>query len=391
MASRSTSPDLRQRLGLLGNEARHEVVDQSPAVCNRGHAQQGAIYNASCGGGHTIPLLKTLLTSRCTGGCRYCAIRSPRDVRRATATPDEMARTFEQMLTASLVRGIFLSSGIYPDAITAMDRLIDTAAILRRKLSYRGYLHLKVLPGAEAGQVEAAARLSSRISVNLEAPTRERVRALAPGKSTTRLLRDQLDTLGDLARHGSLPRSGWTTQFVVGPAGESDGELLRTSERLYRGRALRRAYYSRFDPVAGTPLEGHEPTATVRQHRLYQADSLMRWYGFTTDELCLDDRGNLPTECDPKAAWAVRHPERFPVEVNEAEPPVLLRVPGLGPKAVRRIVQARREGRIDDVTKLRQLGASPRRCAGFVTLVGKLLPPLPVQQDLFGGELRNPR
>ena len=375
-----TAHDLQTRIDRLGSEARFEISSSGESPCARGHAQQGAVYNASMGGGRTVPLLKTLLTSHCTRGCGYCAIRAPRGVHRTTATPDEMARAFVEMLQRGVVRGIFLSSGIHPDGVTAMDRLLDTADLLRRRHRFGGYLHLKVLPGAEEAQVEQAARLASRISVNLEAPSLRRLRTLAPGKSRARLLRTQVDSLTRLARRGLAPSGGWTTQFVVGPAGESDSELLSLSQTLYRTRGLRRAYYARFEPVADTPLQHEAETPTIRQHRIYQADHLIRFYGFGAEELLFDDRGCLDPIRDPKTAWARAHPERFPVEVNSADPAELLRVPGLGPVTVRRILRARRQGAIDDEHKLEALGVSAKTCAGFVTLAGRFPP---IQLPLF--------
>ncbi len=378
------APDLQTRLDLLGGDARFECVGP---VYRGGpeEIQLGAVYHATTTGGRTMPLLKVLQTSECTGGCRYCAFCASRDAQRTTLTPEEMARSFDEHLRAGLVRGLFLSSGIYPDPVTAMDRILQTVAIIRAKQQFNGYVHLKILPGAEDAQLEAAATLASRISVNLEAPTRERLRALAPGKSRPTLLRSQLDQLGQLTTRGDLPVSGWTTQYVVGPSGESDQELLSTSQALYRARGLHRAYYSRFTPVDGTPLE-HEPaTGQVRQNRLYQADTLMREYGFHARELSFDDGGGLPQDRDPKLAWAQAHPERFPVEVNRADPFELIRVPGLGHIGVRRILQARRQGVIDDAYKLRQLGVIPRRCGGWLTLAGKALPadPAAAQLSLF--------
>jgi predicted DNA-binding helix-hairpin-helix protein len=379
-----SAPDLQQRLDLLGGDARFECVGP---VYRDGpeEIQVGAVFHATLSSGRTMPLLKVLQTSECTGGCRYCAFCASRDARRTTLTPDEMARSFDGHLRAGLVRGMFLSSGIYPNPVTAMDRILETAAIIRGEQGFGGYLHLKILPGAQDAQLEAAARLASRISINLEAPSRERLRALAPSKSRPALLRSQLDQLGRLTTRGDLPVSGWTTQYVVGPSGESDSELLTTTQALYRSRGLRRAYYSRFTPVDGTPLEHAPATSRIRQNRLYQADTLMRQYGFTAGELSFDDDGRLPSDRDPKLAWAETHPERFPVEINRAAPQELIRVPGLGPTGVQRIVGARREGVIDDANKLRSLGISPRRCGGWVTLAGKRLPrdPTLAQLSLF--------
>ncbi len=372
-----TAPDVRERLDLLGSSARFEACGP---VYRGGpeRGQEGPIYFATMRGGRSIPLLKILMTDRCVGGCRYCAFRSSRDVCRTTLSPEELARTFDSMRRRGLVRGLFLSSGIDPDPVTSMDRLLDAAALVRR--DFDGYVHLKILPGTETAQLERAAALASRLSVNLEAPSRERLRALAPGKSRPTLLREQLDRVAALTRRGGLPASGWTTQYVVGPAGEGDRELLSTSGALYRGWGLTRAYYARFEPVADTPLEGHQPTPQQRQNRLYQADTLMREYGFDDRELCFDGQGNLPLDVDPKRAWALARPGRFPVEVNRAPRSLLLRVPGLGPTSVGRILRARRQGRIRSAGVLRRLGVSVPRSAGFLTLDGRLLGPDGVRQ-----------
>jgi predicted DNA-binding helix-hairpin-helix protein len=366
------APDLQQRLDLLGRDARFDLLGPCPTRAPEGK-QEGPVFRASCGGGKVIPLLRVLLTNRCTGGCRYCMWRGGRDLTRVTLSPDEMSTAFDGHLRAHLVRGIFLSSGIDPDPIAAMDRLLDTAALIRRRRRFRGYLHLKILPGAEDAQVEEAVALASRVSVNLEAPNRERLQALAPGKTRPGLLREQIDRMGALAAGRRMPQAGWTTQYVVGPAGETDRELLDTTQALYRRRGLRRAYFSAFEPVHGTPLAGEPSTPTVRQHRLYQADHLMRFYGFDAGELAFDDGGRLPVGEDPKRAWARAHPERFPIEIERASRDELLRVPGLGPVTVRRILAARREGHLDDAHKLRALGVVPRQCAGYLTLAGRAL------------------
>ncbi len=378
-----SAPDLRQRLDRLGQRARYECAGP-PHGSGPEPRQAGPVDHAAVRGGRTVPLLKVLLTDRCDGGCRYCAFRAARDVPRTTITPEEMARGFADHVRAGLVRGLFLSSGLAPDAVTAMDRLLATAELVRRG-GFGGYVHLKLLPGAEEAQIERAVRLATRVSVNLEAPTREHLRRLAPGKCRPRLMRDQLDLLRRLARAGALPTDGWTTQYVVGPAGESDRELLATSQALYRSCGLRRAYYSRFEPVPGTPLEGEEPTGRRRQHRLYQADALLRRYGFTADELVTDADDRLPARHDPKRAWARAHPERFPVEVMTADRALLLRVPGLGPVAVERLLWARRQGRIDDLAKLRQLGIATGPLRGFLTLDGHATGGAPRQLSLFGG------
>ncbi|RME74515.1 MAG: radical SAM protein, partial [Chloroflexi bacterium] len=312
-----------------------------------------------------IPVMRVMLTTACEQNCRYCPFRAGRDFRRVWLTPDELAAAFDQMYRKKLVEGLFLTSGIVGGGVKAMDRLLATAELVRRKYRYRGYLHLKVMPGAEEAQIEQAVRLADRLSVNLEGANEHRLPALAPQKDFSRQL---LPPLYWLRRHQfDLPpwvkRPGLTTQFVVGPAGESDRELLTTAHRLYRETGLARAYYSAFNPVPDTPFAGLPPTDPTREHRLYQADWLLRFYGFALDDLPFDAGGNLPLTTDPKLLWANRHLSEKPVEINRAGRGELLRVPGIGPKTADAILSARRKGRLTDLTQLRRLGAAVERAA----------------------------
>ncbi len=356
--------------------------------------------------GQRRAILKVLQTSSCQNDCHYCAFRAGRDTRRTHVTPDEMARSFDLMYRAGLVEGMFLSSGIVGVNRT-MDEMLATVELVREKYGFRGYVHLKLLPGAEAAHVEAAVRLADRVSVNLEGATPERLARLAPKKQTEELLaplRTAAQVRRRLIESGELPprgdrwsRSGssgaaqahrwgnaWlglSTQFVVGPAGESDRELLATVQMLYRELHLSRTYYSAFTPVARTPLEGEPPTSPLREHRLYQADWLMRFYDFAADELPFDPAGQLRTDVDPKAAWARAHPERFPIEVNQAPLSQLLRIPGIGPHSAAAIIEARHLAPLCEIGDLRRLGARADQSAPYVLLNGKrppYQPPLPL-------------
>lgn len=364
-------PDLQSRLDLLGGTARFESV--GPVYCGGPEPlQAGAIYHATSAQGRSVPLLKVLLTDHCHGTCRYCAFRAARDTPRTSLEPGELAQVFDRLVRQGKVQGLFLSSGLDPDPVTAMTRQLEAAEIVRRKYGFRGYMHLKILPGCETAQVEYAARLGSRLSLNLEAPSRERLQALAPGKSLPLLLRAHIQHLGALVQRGLLPSSGWTTQFVVGPAGETDQELLGTSQGLYNSFRLTRAYYSRFEPISGTPLESAAPTSRRRQRRLYEADTLLRAYGFQARELVFDAQGSLDPSVDPKESWARAHPERFPLPLERAEPAELLRVPGIGPRLLARLLVARQEGALGHATSLRRLGISARRSGSWITLGGRL-------------------
>ena len=364
------------KLQLLGAAAQVEAAEDVGLFGQRvttSHAPpelRQCISHATLPGGQRVPMLKTLVSSVCENDCKYCAFRAGRDTRRATFTPDELARLSDQLWRKGLVKGIFLSSGVVGGGPRTQDTIIATAEILRRKYRFPGFLHVKIMPGAERDQVAETLRWADRVSLNLEAPNAERIRALSSTKDFRRELVAPLMT-ADRLRRALNPRVSLTTQFVVGAAQESDQELLRTSSWLYRHLSLARAYYSAFQPVPDTPLEGHAYTPAWREHRLYQSDFLFRQYGFSLDELVFDEEGHLPQEADPKALWADAHPEFFPVEVNRASRQALLRVPGLGPRSVSRILQERTQAPMRTLRALRGTGAVAARAAPFVLLDGR--------------------
>ncbi|MCP4428803.1 MAG: radical SAM protein [Chloroflexi bacterium] len=335
------------------------------------------IYQAKMPGGKTMPLLKTLLTSACERNCYYCPFRAGRDFRRETFKPEEMAQTFMDLYRAGIADGLFLSSGIIGGGVKTQDKLIETAEILRRKHRYRGYLHLKIMPGAEKAQVAHLMRLVNRLSVNLEAPNDKRLALLAPKKQFFEELLRPLQWIEEI-RQTQPQHWGWNgrwpssvTQFVVGAVGENDLELLSTSEYLYKHLSLQRAYFSSFNPVPDTPLENLPRADKLRQHRLYQASFLFRDYGFDLEEMPFTDNGNLPLDTDPKLAWAQATLRDAPVEVNRAEKEELLRIPGIGPKGVETILWARRHNTLREVGDLQAIGVQTKRLKPFVLLDGK--------------------
>lgn len=412
--------DLRERLALLSEAATFDdaVTGESAVQDDRAQSWQdegdgrGFFAPEAAGSPHRNvlpcvshhvtpegrrrPVLKILQTSACENNCNYCAFRAGRDSRRVHVTPDEMARSFDLMYRAGLVEGMFLSSGVVGTNRT-MDEMLATAELARRKYGFVGYIHLKVLPNAEAAHVERAVQLADRVSVNLEGPTQERLTQLAPKKRMDQLmtplreasrLRRKLIDAGILPRRSERDRQpqwgnarlGLSTQFVVGPAGESDRELLTLANSLYRDLGLSRAYYSAFTPVKRTPLEGAVPTDPAREHRLYQADWLLRFYGFSAAELPFDAEDQLRTDVDPKSAWARAHPEFFPIEVNRAPLSLLLRIPGIGPHSARAIVEARQVAPLREIGDLKRLGARGDQSAPYVLLGGRrppFQPPLP--------------
>ena len=389
--------DVRDKLNLLGQAAQYDDRMSRGLFAPKDGDEQPIRDLAPCishlttPDGRRKPILKVLQTSACQHNCRYCAFRAGRDFRRATFKPDELARAFDLMYRSGVVDGLFLSSGVIGTART-MDEMIATTELIRDRYAYRGYIHLKLLPGAEAAQIERAVALADRVSVNLEAPTPEALALLAPQKQLGSLT-GPLFTAHELVRElrardgrrASAPGGvglGMSTQFVVGPAGETDRELLSMAQSLYRKAGLSRAYYSAFTPVSRTPLENAAPTDPKREFRLYQADFLLRRYGFSTEELPFDARGRLDEALDPKAAWARAHPERFPLEVNLASPVELMRVPGIGPVSAQAIVQARRSGAIRGLEHLRRLGARADQAAPYILLAGTrppYQPPLPFE------------
>lgn len=367
--------DAMEKLKRLGPPTRFEPAEEvvgsrRPPARWDDDDLSDCIHSAVMPGGKRIALLKTLLTSACERDCRYCPFRQGRDFRRVSFSPDELARLFVQLQRRGFAEGIFLSSGVAGSGPRTQDRLIATAEILRGRYDFEGYIHLKVMPGAERDQVLAAMRLADRVSVNLEAPNTERLAQLAPHKVFTEELLLRLRWIEDIRREmpGRWPSS--STQFVVGAAGESDAEILTTTEFLHRQLGLARAYFSGFSPVAGTPLENHPPTPALREHRLYQSSFLLRDYGFAAEELPFDAAGNLPPGSDPKLAWARRHLAHAPVEVNTADRHDLLRVPGIGPKGAEKLLHERQRGRLHYLSDLRKLGIVAGRAAAFILLDG---------------------
>jgi predicted DNA-binding helix-hairpin-helix protein len=265
-----------------------------------------------------------------------------------------------------------VKSGVF-----TQDQLISTAEVLRYKFNYRGYLHLKIMPGSEYGQVERAMQLADRLSVNLEAPNPERLESLAPKKHFMNELIQPLRWINEIrqerssqiAWNGRWPSS--VTQFVVGAVGESDLELLKTTEHLYNTLSLGRVYYSRFNPVIDTPLENVAPTPIDREHRLYQASYLLRDYKYALEELPFLNNGNLPTDRDPKSVWADINLSAQPIEINKAEYRDLLRIPGIGPKSASSIIQARKIHPLIFLEDLRKLGINQLRAAPYILINGK--------------------
>lgn len=370
------APDALQKLTLLDGATRHEPAGSDP-LGEKAHSSAAGSKRLPCIAEAATPtgkkpILMGMMTTACERNCHYCVFRAGRSkTERVTFTPDEMAGAFMKLHHAGLVDGLFLSSGIIKGSVTTQDKLIDTAEILRKKHQYRGYVHLKVMPGADYEQVRQTVRLASRVSINLEGPTPARLAALAPKKDFWQELVQRIRWASQIKN-----QEGWNTslvtQFVVGAVGDTDLELLQLSETLYRQLGLRRAYYSAFHPISQTPFEGLTPTAPEREFRLYQAGFLLRDYGWNLEELPFGQNANLRLDMDPKRAWAEEHLQHAPVEINHAPRADLLRIPGIGPKVADAILAARRQGVLSELAHLRALGVrNVSQTSPYVLLNGR--------------------
>lgn len=365
-------------LKMLSSQMELEHAEETRLACFSPKERDAAfVHPAQLPNGRQIMLLKTLLTSACERDCYYCPFRAGRDFRRATFQPQEFAGLFMKLHQARAAEGIFLSSGIAAGGANTQNKILDTAEILRKRMGFRGYIHLKIMPGAEKGQVERAMQLADRVSVNLEAPNTERLARLAPHKVFLEELLQPLRWVEEIRRtqpawkfwNGRHPST--VTQFVAGGADESDLELLTTTDWLMKNVRLKRAYFSAFHPIRDTPLESKAAVDPLREHRLYQASFLLRDYGFDLEEMPFTPEGNLPLPTDPKLAWAQSNLVERPVEVNRAEKRDLLRVPGIGLRGAEAILSARRTGKLRDLSALRKLGIAVARAAPFLLLDGR--------------------
>lgn len=381
--------DTEEKLLILGKSAQYDLCGNY--LCQGAHRIRGGygqwIYPAVLPDGKEIRLFKVLLSNNCSNNCNYCANRLERDFTRISFRPLELARIFMSLKEKRLAEGLFLSSAVEYDPKKTMEEMIKTVEILRNNYKFNGYIHLKILPGVTPDYIEQAMRLADRVSVNLEAPDGEKLKRLSIEKDFENDLLRSIKYIKNFMEKGLKPRAGYTTQFVVGPAGESDKELILLVERLYKELGLKRAYFSAFQPVKDTPLEDHPPTPLIREHRLYQADFLLREYGFSANELVFNKEGRLYLPVDPKYAWAMNHPEFFPIEINTAEKEKLIRIPGIGPKSANRIIQFRKKEKIRDLETLKGLGVVIKRAKDFILLDGKRVKEKNVQLKLFNSEL----
>lgn len=334
--------------------------------------------------GVSARLLRVLLTNACSFNCHYCPMRRDRELPRTRLRPAEVVRIYLEARDRGWAQGLFVTTGIPGRPSAVMDDLIEVLELLRVTHRCADYIHVKIVPGAEPAQVERITQLAHRVSLNLETPCGESLASIAPDKAhqtalvTLRRASTQVHE-GQLAERSGRPRdallpggsAGMTTQFVVGASDDADRALIAKTVELYRAGGVHHAHFSAFRPIRDTPLESRRGTPPLREHRLYQADHLLRRYRFAPSELVFDADGNLPLAHDPKVAWALAHPERFPVDIRSASYSTLVRVPGIGPIAAQRIVELRRATTIRSLSDLGKLGVRTQQAQGFIAIAGR--------------------
>ena len=389
---------IMDKLGILTDAAKYDVACTSSGNERKGDGTgmgntiKAGICHSFSGDGRCISLLKILFTNECIYDCKYCVNRCSNDVPRASFTPDEVCRLTIEFYRRNYIEGLFLSSGILYSPDYTMELLYQTLYKLRREYNFQGYIHVKAIPGANQELVRMTGFLADRMSINLELPTAEGLKKLAPNKHRKNILTPMRLIQNGIAvnknevavyRHAPVfVPAGQSTQMIIGATPENDYQIMSVAQNLYDKFSLKRVFYSAFVQVNEDKdlpaLPGGPPL--LREHRLYQADWLLRFYGFRADELLDEKRPNFNVLLDPKEDWALRHLEFFPVEINRADYQVLLRVPGLGVKSAQRIVKARRNGnlRFED---LKRIGVVLKRALYFITCSGHMMYKTKIEED----------
>lgn len=443
---------LKTKLTILSDAAKYDVACTSSGVSRAGkegylgNSVAAGVCHAFSADGRCISLLKILMTNHCIYDCKYCKNRVSNDIPRATFTPEEICTLTMEFYKRNYIEGLFLSSGVLGNPDNTMEKICETLRLLRVKYKFNGYIHVKAIPGASNELLYSAGLLADRISVNMELPTNDSLQKLAPNKNMADIIRpiNQISqtiashrlaigkdarmeraginshlvnsifgnsakqiggekTINELKSSPSFcypaekkdallkrpfAQGGQSTQMIIGASGETDYDLVRTTQALYQSFDLKRVFYSAYIPLndddALPSLD--TPVPLVREHRLYQADWLLRYYGFTYDEILSKQQPFLDYRVDPKCNWAVNHLEVFPVEINTASYDLLLRVPGIGPKGVEKIIKARKYGNVN-FEMLAKMHIVLKRAQYFITCNGKMLGKTPIEQDFILGRL----
>ena len=378
--------DIREKLEILADAAKYDVSCSSSGSNRKnknnglGNGSMGGICHSYSEDGRCISLLKILMTNACIYNCEYCINRRENDTLRATFSPEEVANLTMNFYRRNYIEGLFLSSGIIKSPDYTMERLVKVAEILRYKYNFNGYIHMKAIPGSSQDLVKKMGLLVDRMSINIELPTQKALSILAPEKKIADITRPMGNVKNELMVYGEdrkkfahtpkfLP-AGQTTQMIIGAGRESDLEIIKTSEKLYNNYALKRVYYSGFVPVVKSKFtQGIDKTPLLREHRLYQADFLMRGYSFKADDLLSKNDSNFDLSIDPKSNWAINNIERFPIEINTASYFELMKVPGFGRTYANRIIEARQFRKLT-YDSLRALKISTKRAKHFILVNG---------------------
>lgn len=396
-----------EKLQILTDAAKYDVACTSSGVERKGdgtgigNCSKAGICHSFSADGRCISLLKILFTNECIYDCKYCVNRSSNDVIRTSFTPDEICTLTMEFYRRNYIEGLFLSSGILKNPNYTMELIYAALYKLRHVCNFQGYIHVKAIPGADPILIQKVGFLADRMSVNLELPTAESLRLLAPHKSRKNILapmrlvqEKSKENRQELTLYKSAPRfvpAGQSTQMIIGASPETDYQILRVAESLYQKFGLKRVFYSAFVAVnedKALPARTSDGPPLLREHRLYQADWLLRYYKFEANELLNEKNPNFNIFLDPKCNWALNHLEYFPVEVNRASYDVLLRVPGIGYKSAGRIVKARRFGFLG-FEDLRKMGVVLKRALYFITCSGKMMYKTKIEEDYITRNLLN--
>ena len=366
-----------------------------------GNCLKAGICHSFSADGRCISLLKILFTNECIYDCKYCINRASNDVVRTSFTPEEVCTLTMEFYRRNYIEGLFLSSGVLKSPDYTMELIYATLYRLRNVCDFQGYIHVKAIPGADQRLIRLTGYLADRMSVNMELPTAESLRLLAPHKSRKNILTPMRfvqekmeENRQEIMLYRSAPRfvpAGQSTQMIIGATPETDYQILRVTESLYKKFDLKRVFYSAFVPVNEDKVLSairEQGPPLLREHRLYQADWLLRFYYFEADELLDEENPNFNVLLDPKCCWALKHLETFPVEINRADYYTLLRVPGIGYKSAGRIVKARRMGSIG-FEDLKKMGVVLKRALYFITCGGKMMYPVRIDEDYITRNLLN--
>ena len=402
-----TEMTLGEKLEILSDAAKYDVSCTSGGTERKGdgegmgNCRKAGICHSFSADGRCISLLKILFTNECIYDCKYCVNRSGNDVVRTSFTPEEVCTLTMEFYRRNYIEGLFLSSGVLKSPNYTMELLYTVLYKLRHEHNFQGYIHVKAIPGADSRLIQMTGYLADRMSVNIELPTAESLRLLAPHKTRKNILAPMrfvqqmsAENQYEIQTYRHVPKfvpAGQSTQMIIGATPESDYQILHVAESLYKKFELKRVFYSAFIPVnedKNLPSVKEQRPPLLREHRLYQADWLLRYYHFEAGELLDEENPNFNAYLDPKCFWALRHLEEFPIEINYAAYDMLLRVPGIGYKSASRIVKARRMGMLD-FEDLKKMGVVLKRALYFITCKGKMMYPIRMDEDYITRNLLN--